>query len=300
MRIVVRLVFGIVTGLLLLVALVGAGNAQQSPYQSTVGLKPSNGPAGSSFTISWNFYPCKGPVSFTWQGGAPLASADTGKVASGQVGAKVPSSATPNSYTVTGNCTNARTGGPLTGTGTFRVTGTVPTTPTTKVPPPTKPPVITPTGPGTTTTPATTTPPPTTTTTTIPPPTTETTPPATDVPSTTSTAPGLDDLVLDRPSVQPGDELSATGKGCEPGRSVTLTSNGDRVGSAYADGTGAFTAAVEFTRIEAGKHTVVADCGVRLTGAVEQVVTSSSGGHSGTLVVLVFFVLAGITVLRFP
>lgn len=47
-------------------------------------------------------------------------------------------------------------------------------------------------------------------------------------------------------------------------------------------------------------HTVVADCGVRLTGAVEQVVTSSSGGHSGTMVVLVFFVLAGITVIRFP
>jgi hypothetical protein len=100
--------------------------------------------------------------------------------------------------------------------------------------------------------------------------------------------------------VQPGDRLSATGKGCVPGKAVTLTSDGDRVGSAYADGTGAFTASVEFTRIEAGRHTVVADCGVRLTGAVEQVVTSSSGGHSGTLVVLVFFVLAGITVLRFP
>ncbi len=100
--------------------------------------------------------------------------------------------------------------------------------------------------------------------------------------------------------MQPGDRLSATGKGCLPGEAVTLTSNGDQVGRAYADSTGAFTTAVEFTRIEAGKHTVVADCGVRLTGAVEQVVTSSSGGHSGTLVVLVFFVLAGITVLRFP
>ncbi|RSM53233.1 hypothetical protein DMH03_38510 [Amycolatopsis sp. WAC 01376] len=94
--------------------------------------------------------------------------------------------------------------------------------------------------------------------------------------------------------------MSATGKGCTPGERVTLTSDGARVGGAYADGTGAFTADVEFTRIEAGKHTVVADCGVRLTGAVEQVVTSSSGGHSGTMVVLVFFVLAGITVIRFP
>ncbi|GAB3735415.1 hypothetical protein GCM10027598_61560 [Amycolatopsis oliviviridis] len=100
--------------------------------------------------------------------------------------------------------------------------------------------------------------------------------------------------------MQPGEKLSATGKGCVPGEPVNLTSNGDNVGHAYADGTGAFTTAVEFTRIEAGRHTVVADCGVRLTGDVEQVVTSSSGGHSGTLVVLVFFVLAGITVIRFP
>jgi hypothetical protein len=79
-----------------------------------------------------------------------------------------------------------------------------------------------------------------------------------------------------------------------------LTSDGDEVGGAYADSTGSFIAPVEFTRIEAGRHTVVADCGIRLTGSVEQVVTSSSGGHSGTLVVLVFFVLAGIAVIRFP
>jgi hypothetical protein len=80
---------------------------------------------------------------------------------------------------------------------------------------------------------------------------------------------------------------------------VRLTSGGDEVGTAYSDATGAFTAAVEFTRIEAGPHTVIADCGVRLTGSVDQVVTNSSGGHSSTLVILVFFVLAGITVVRF-
>ncbi|MBB5850590.1 hypothetical protein ACFQ05_32925 [Amycolatopsis umgeniensis] len=221
------------------------------------------------------------------------------------MGATVPGNATPGGHTVTGNCTNARTGQPLTGSATYRVTGTVTTAPpTTKVPPTTKPtvPVTTPTvptRPGTTTTPTTpvtTTTPPTTT----PPSTTDTPPPTTDVPSSSSTPPGPNDLVLDRPSVQPGDKLSAKGTGCLPGERVTLTSDGDRVGGAYADGTGSFTAAVEFTRIEAGRHTVVADCGVRLTGAVDQVVTSSSGGQSSTLVVLVFFVLAGITVLRFP
>ncbi|NBH05137.1 hypothetical protein GTY80_18035 [Amycolatopsis sp. SID8362] len=80
---------------------------------------------------------------------------------------------------------------------------------------------------------------------------------------------------------------------------VTLTADGAEVGSAVTDSSGAFTAPVEFTRIEAGRHTVVAECGVRLTGAVDQVVTRSSGGQTGTLVVLVFFVLAGITVIRF-
>jgi hypothetical protein len=106
--------------------------------------------------------------------------------------------------------------------------------------------------------------------------------------------------VLDRPSVQPGDELSASGQGCEPGRVVTLTADGTEVGSAYTDSTGAFTAPVQFTRIEAGPHTVVAECGVRLTGTVDQIVTRSSGGQTSTLVILVFFVLAGIAVIRFP
>ncbi|WP_245804977.1 hypothetical protein [Amycolatopsis australiensis] len=105
--------------------------------------------------------------------------------------------------------------------------------------------------------------------------------------------------MLDRPSVKPGDELSASGKGCEPGRMVTLTADGAEVGSAYTDPSGAFTAPIEFARIEAGRHTVVAECGVRLTGTVDQVVTRSSGGQTGTLVVLVFFVLAGITTIRF-
>ncbi|MGW5718214.1 hypothetical protein ACWEVP_18755 [Amycolatopsis sp. NPDC003865] len=216
---------------------------------------------------------------------------------SGTVAATVPAGAQPGTYPVTGTCTNARTGGPLSAGSRFTVTAT----PTTTPPPPTTttPPVVTtkPTRPGTTTTPPTptTTTPPTTTTT----PPTSTTPTTPGAPVTTSTEPKPGELVLDRPSVQPGDELSASGKGCEPGRMVTLTSDGAEVGSAYTDSTGAFTAPVQFSRIEAGRHTVVAECGVRLTGSVDQVVTRSSGGQTGTLVVLVFFVLAGITVIRF-
>jgi len=289
MRIVVRLVFAVVAGLLFLVFNLESSNAQSPP---SVGLKPSSGPAGSSFTIYWNgFYTCR-IINFFWDG-APLTSQVAPKV-SDQIPASVPATAKPGPHTVTATCTSQKE----TASGTFTVTGvttTTPVTPTT-TPPGSKPtaPVTVPTRPGVTTTPTTTTPP---TTTTTPPPSTTDTPPPT---STTSTEPGPNDLVLDRPSVQPGDKLSATGKGCDPWHAVTLTSDGDEVGTAMADSAGEFTAPVEFTRIEAGRHTVVADCGIRLTGAVDQVVTSSSGGHTGTLVVLVFFVLAGITVLRFP
>ncbi len=292
MRIVVRLIFGVVAGLLLLVSM---AEAQTSPYRSAVSLKPASGPAGSSFTISWDFYPCGTAITFTWAGSAiATANADL-RTTSGSVTATVPGGAKPGTYTVTGTCTNARTKLPLSGSSRFTVTGVTTTTPVTPTTVPTTPaskptiPVTTPTRPSTTTT----TPP---TTTTTPPSTTDTPPP----PTTSSTEPGPGDLVLDHPSIQPGENLSAKGKGCEPWHEVTLTSDGDEVGRGMADSTGTFTAPVEFTRIEAGRHTVVADCGIRLTGSVEQVVTSSSGGHSGTLVVLVFFVLAGITVLRFP
>lgn len=293
MRFVVRLVFGAVAGTLLL--LTGAGTAS-AQYTSSVGLKPSSGQAGSSFTISWNFYPCKGPVTFSWNN-TPMWSANAGlEQTSGTVAATVPGGAQPGTYPVTGACTNARTGGQLSAGSRFTVTATPTTTPpppppvTTTPPPP--PPVTTrPAKPGPTTTP------PATTTPTTPPVTT--TPGTSDVPTTSGTVPKPGELVLDRPSIKPGESLSASGQGCRPSRMVTLTSDGAEVGTAYTDSSGAFTAPVEFTRIEAGRHTVIAECGVRLTGAVDQVVTRSTGGQTGTLVILVFFVLAGVTVIRF-
>jgi hypothetical protein len=286
MRFVVRLFFGTVAGAILLLTFAGNASAQVPP---SVGLKPSSGPAGSSFTISWNGFAVCRIINFTWAGtslGSKVAPATSGSFATA-----VPAGAKPGSYTVTATCTSQKE----TASGTFVVTGVTTTPPP---PPTTTPPVVTPrpSKPGTTTTPPSTTTTPPTTTTTPPSSTTPTTP---GTPTTTSTEPKPGELVLDRPSVQPGDELSASGKGCQPSRMVTLTSDGSEVGSAYTDASGAFTAPIEFTRIEAGRHTVVAECGVRLTGAVDQVVTRSSGGQTGTLVILVFFVLAGITVIRF-
>jgi hypothetical protein len=292
MRIVVRLVFVTLAAALFPLAFTNIAEAQ---YTSSVGLKPSSGPAGSSFTISWSFYPCKGPVTFSWNG-TPMWSANADpQTISGTVAAQVPSGAQPGTYPVTGTCTNARTGGLLSAGSNFTVTGTTTTTPppsTTTVPLPTT------TLPSRSTGTSATTPPSATgTASSTPPPSTPTG--GTPVQTPAGTAVPAGELGFDRPAVRPGEPLSASGKGCEPGRMVRLTSDGDEVGTAYSDATGAFTAAVEFTRIEAGPHTVTADCGIRLTGSVEQVVTNSSGGHSGTLVVIVFFVLAGITVVRF-
>jgi len=289
MRFVVRLFFGAVAGTLLLLMAAGTANAQVPP---SVGLKPSSGPAGSSFTISWSGFPTCRIINFTWAGSA--LGQKVAPAAGGQFPTAVPSDAKPGSYTVTATCTSQK----QTASGTFVVTGVTTTTPPPPVTTTPPPPVTTrPTRPGTTTTPATpTTTPPTTTTT----PPSSTTPPATPgTPATSSTTPKPGELVLDRPSIKPGETLSASGKGCLPSRMVTLMSDGNEVGTAYTDGSGAFTAPVEFTRIEAGRHTVIAECGVRLTGAVDQVVTRSSGGQTGTLVVLVFFVLASITVIRF-
>jgi hypothetical protein len=45
---------------------------------------------------------------------------------------------------------------------------------------------------------------------------------------------------------------------------------------------------------------ITADCGIMLTGEVPQVVTSSVGGNTGgALIILVFFVLAGVGLVRF-
>ncbi|ALG15256.1 hypothetical protein AOZ06_33830 [Kibdelosporangium phytohabitans] len=76
-------------------------------------------------------------------------------------------------------------------------------------------------------------------------------------------------------------------------------SKGERVGGTIADARGQFTAAVQFSRFEAGRHWVTANCGVVLTAAVDQLLTSSTGGQSSSLIILVFFVLAGVSVLRF-
>ncbi len=266
----------------------------------SVTVTPTSGPAGSDFTIRWGGFAGCATVSFTWAG-APLVtgSSPAGATGAGSVVATAPADAKPGTYAIVGSCVNPN-GAKETGGSRFTVTvtTTTPTTPppttttvpTQPVPTTTPPPATVPTRPTTTTPPASTT---TTTTTTADTPPSSTTPSVTDEPKTDG------GLTLDHSSVQPGDPLSASGTGCEPGHDVTLTSDGERVGTARADSGGAFHAPVEFTKIEPGRHTITAECGVVLTGVVDQAVTSSANDYSSTLLVLVFFVLGGIVFVRF-
>ncbi|AHH96495.1 putative secreted protein [Kutzneria albida DSM 43870] len=268
---------------------IGLGAAPLAWAAPTMGLKPSSGPAGSAFTISWSgFTQCR-VISFTWAG-APLVNGSPGTA--GSVGATVPADAKPGVYEVGAVCGKETSGSRFVVTGSTPTSTTPPPTTTTTTPPPTTTAVLTTKPPATTTTtPVTITTPPTTSSTT---PSTSTPPSITDVPEPTGGG-----LVLDHGSVQPGQPLSASGTGCTPGHAVILTAEGEQVGNAVADDAGRFTAPVEFSRIQAGRHTITADCGVRLTGVVDQVITSSSGESSSTLVILVFFVLAGGLLIRY-
>jgi hypothetical protein len=291
MRVLVRTVT-----LLALCVGVAAPAAALAATAPAVSIAPASGPAGSQFTLTWSgFSQCQN-ITFTWAG-SQLASGSP--PSRGSVVTTAPADAKPGTYAINARC------GDQTGLTRFTVTVTtttvstpLPTTTTTPAPTTTTPP------PTTTTTlrPTTTTPRPTTTTATT---TSATTPPSTTA-GTPTTTPSVTDepkadggLTLDHSSIQPGDALSASGRGCEPGHDVTLTADGEQVGTARADDGGAFRAPVQFTRIEPGRHTITASCGVVLTGVVDQAVTSSGDGYSSTLIVLVFFVLAGIVFVRF-
>jgi hypothetical protein len=109
---------------------------------------------------------------------------------------------------------------------------------------------------------------------------------------------GTGQLVFDRDNVRPGDPLTSTGAGCDPGAQVTLIAGDEQVGSATADPAGTFTAPVRFSRFDPGRRTVIAACGIVLTGQVDLIVSSSTGGHAGAVIVLVLFLLMSAVLLR--
>ncbi|MGH8573899.1 MAG: hypothetical protein ACREX8_15195 [Gammaproteobacteria bacterium] len=258
-------------------AVAGVATAAAAMQSASISVSPSSGPPGSGFTITFgNFASGRNcpQIHFLWDN-EPIASVDW--AAKGSVNVAVPGGAKPGPHFVTGRNACQSVARDLF----LVVPGPRPTT-TTPAPVPTVPINPSPTSsrqPTTTTTRTTTT--------------TTTSTETTTVTTKISTGPGT--LIFDRPSIQAGEPLTASGTGCEPGAPVTLTANGERVGATTADSDGRFTTSVEFTRIQPGRHIVTAACGPVLTGGVDLVLTSSTSGNTATVVVLVFFLLAAVT-----
>lgn len=289
------------------VAAVGEAVPAAAELASAITLSPAVGSPGSAFSITFSgFYGEVCPtVWFYWDDTQEIASAVSSQKT--PVLAHVPAGAAPGRHYVHGmSCYSAVVPFDVVSP----TTSPPPPAPTTTVSVPPRPqptaqpttvkptggPAPTPAQPGPTTTGPATTPVDTSPVDTSP----VATPAGSEAPEVTTTGAAAARLVFDKPSVQAGEPLSATGTGCDPSAGVDLTSGGQRVGTAVADAAGRFTTPVEFSRVVPGRHVVTASCGVLLSGAVDVVLTSSTSGNTGTLAVLVFFVLAAFTLVARP
>lgn len=256
-------------------------SAAPAAARSSISLSPPRGTPGSGFVITFSGFDSSArcTIVFFWDG-QRLAAHQA--ATSGSVAAAVPGAAAPGPHLV-----SASNGCRSSASAAFWVLAG----PTVTKPPPvtTTPPQPTSTVP---TSPSTTTISTTTSTTTA-----TNTEPATTAPPTSTISSGPPRLIFDRPSIQAGEPLTASGTGCDPGVAVTLTSAGERVGGTIADADGRFSTPVEFANVEPGRHEVTATCGAVLTGSIDIVLTSSTSGNTGTLVVLVIVALAAVALL---
>jgi len=260
---------------------------------SPVSIAPTRGPVGSTAVVS---FPTKqacsarlNTVTIQWAG-STVAKVPASR---GSATIVIPPSKTGTFPVTAINTCGGRGGTRFTVTPRPRPTPTPtksvpPTTPPTS-PPATPTPGVTPTRP-----PVTATPTPGVT------PSASATPPASPSPPASGLPPATPGggLSLDRDNVRPGDPLTATGTGCDPGAPVTLASDDEPLGSTFADSAGGFVAPLHFANLEPGRRTITATCGPVLTTQVDLIVSSSTSGQAGTLVVLIFFILVGIALLR--
>jgi hypothetical protein len=105
-------------------------------------------------------------------------------------------------------------------------------------------------------------------------------------------------LQLSRPSIEPGGQLVVRGSGCPVGANVRVSIDRATVGTAVADGTGGFSAAVVVPNLALGRYDVVADCGPTLAGFLDVVVESSVDAGTGVLGLFFFFFLLSIMLFR--
>lgn len=92
--------------------------------------------------------------------------------------------------------------------------------------------------------------------------------------------------------------MSTSGGGCDPGAGVALEIASREVGTGVADGAGAFTLVADVPSLPVGRYEVVARCGPVLATTLDVVLVSQVDPGTTTLIVLVFFILLGLAVVR--
>ena len=105
-------------------------------------------------------------------------------------------------------------------------------------------------------------------------------------------------LVFTAAAVEPGDAVTLAGSGCPPDAEVLLSVDGARVDEIRADATGVFRAPLRAVGAEAGRHYVSADCGPTFAAPLDVVLVSQATGSTATAVVIVFFLLVGLSIYR--
>lgn len=105
-------------------------------------------------------------------------------------------------------------------------------------------------------------------------------------------------LTVDRSSTPPGARVSTAGGGCDPGAGVSLEIGARPVATGVADPVGAFSITADVPSLPVGRHDVVARCGPVLATTLDVVLVSQIDPGTTTLVVLVFFVLLSLAVIR--
>jgi len=112
------------------------------------------------------------------------------------------------------------------------------------------------------------------------------------------TIPGGKGVRLDRPAAPPGGDANANGEGCDSGAPVNLSIDGDSVGHTVADAKGKFLASLVLPDLPVGRYTLTAKCGPTLTTDIDIVLASALGPPSGTLALVMFFLLIGFALVR--
>nr|WP_237735173.1 hypothetical protein [Rhodococcus sp. JVH1] len=99
-------------------------------------------------------------------------------------------------------------------------------------------------------------------------------------------------------AVEPGDAVTLAGSGCPPDAEVLLSVDGARVGEIRADATGVFRTPLRAVGADVGRHDVSADCGPTFAAPLDIVLVSQATGSTATAVVIVFFLLVGLSIYR--